>query len=71
MAIPDDMKRAIVLFFFYFIVYEGFNSHSPFDADLYDSDGYFLNRMIKSKKVKFYQEHFCSGIWLILKSSPG
>mgnify|MGYP001057907191 CR=1 FL=1 len=29
-----------------------YNSHSPFDADLYDPDGYFLNRLRESNKGK-------------------
>lgn len=29
----------------YFMVVGDFNSHSPFDADLYDPNGYFLNRL--------------------------
>lgn len=29
-----------------------FNSHSPFDADLYDQDGYFMNRLRKNNGGK-------------------
>jgi|GEM_PF-743032 len=35
-----------------YIVLGDFNSHSPFDADLYDPDGYFMNRLRKSNAGK-------------------
>jgi exodeoxyribonuclease-3 len=35
-----------------YIVLGDFNAHSPFDADLYDPDGYFLNRLRESNKGK-------------------
>jgi len=35
-----------------YMVLGDFNSHSPMDADLYDSDGYFLNRLRKSNQGK-------------------
>jgi endonuclease/exonuclease/phosphatase family metal-dependent hydrolase len=35
-----------------YIVLGDFNSHSPFDADLYEPDGYFLNRLRKSNVGK-------------------
>ncbi|NKI27562.1 hypothetical protein HCG49_13410 [Arenibacter sp. 6A1] len=35
-----------------YIVLGDFNAHSPFDADLYDPNGYFLNRLRKSNVGK-------------------
>lgn len=35
-----------------YIVLGDFNSHSPFDADLYDPDGYFMNRLRKRNEGK-------------------
>jgi len=35
-----------------YIVLGDFNSHSPFDADLYDPNGYFMNRLRKSNADK-------------------
>jgi len=35
-----------------FIVLGDFNAHSPFDAHLYDTDGYFLKRMRESNQKK-------------------
>lgn len=35
-----------------YIVLGDFNAHSPFDADLYDPDGYFLNRLRKGNAGK-------------------
>ncbi len=35
-----------------YIVLGDFNAHSPFDANLYDSDGYFMKRLRKSNEGK-------------------
>jgi len=35
-----------------YIVLGDFNAHSPFDADLYDSDGYFMKRLRKNNADK-------------------
>lgn len=35
-----------------YIILGDFNAHSPFDADLYDPDGYFMNRLRKSNGGK-------------------
>ncbi len=35
-----------------YVVLGDFNAHSPFDAHLYDPDGYFMNRLRKSNEKK-------------------
>ncbi len=35
-----------------YVVLGDFNAHSPFDAHLYDADGYFMNRLRKSNEGK-------------------